>query len=171
MSIVYISVVLINLSYGFIYVGSVGSLWVLCGFSVGSLWVLCGFSVGSLWVLCGFSVGSLWVLCGFSVGSLWVLCGFSVGSLWVLCGFSVGSLWVLDNDCLQLCSATSGNISTNVIGYEPAGLTVHPPPRMIEGGFIFFVWVSSVTKIFSSKKSGFCRRYSHRNAPKRGFTS
>ena len=35
------------------------------------------------------------------------------------------------------------------IGYEPAGLTVHPPPRMIEGGFIFFVWVSSVTKIFS----------------------
>ena len=36
------------------------------------------------------------------------------------------------------------------IGYEPAGLTVHPP-RMIEGGFIFFVWVSSATKIFSSK--------------------
>ena len=39
-----------------------------------------------------------------------------------------------------------------MLGYEPAGLTVHPPPRMIEGGFIFFVWVSSVTKIFSSKK-------------------
>ena len=39
-----------------------------------------------------------------------------------------------------------------IIGYEPADLTVHPPPRMIEGGFIFFVWVSSVTKIFSSKK-------------------
>ena len=58
-----------------------------------------------------------------------------------------------------------------VVGYEPAGLTVHPPPKMIEGGFIFFVWVSSVTKIFSSKKSGFCRRYSHWNAPKRGFTS
>ena len=36
------------------------------------------------------------------------------------------------------------------IGYEPADLTVHPPPpRMIEGGFIFFVWMSSVTKIFS----------------------
>ena len=36
------------------------------------------------------------------------------------------------------------------IGYEPAGLTVHPPPpRMIESGFIFFVWVSSATKIFS----------------------
>ena len=25
-----------------------------------------------------------------------------------------------------------------VLGYEPAGLTVHPPPRMIEGGFNFF---------------------------------
>ena len=42
--------------------------------------------------------------------------------------------------------------TTSMIGYEPAGLTVHPPPRMIEGGFIFFVWVSSATKIFSSKK-------------------
>ena len=41
------------------------------------------------------------------------------------------------------------NSLDKVIGYEPAGLTVHPPPRMIEGGFIFFVWVSSVTKIFS----------------------
>ena len=36
-----------------------------------------------------------------------------------------------------------------LIGYEPAGLTVHPPPQMVEGGYIFFVWVSSVTKIFS----------------------
>ena len=44
-----------------------------------------------------------------------------------------------------------------LLGYEPAGLTVHqpPPPRMIEGGFIFFVWVSSATKIFSSKKVDF----------------
>ena len=25
------------------------------------------------------------------------------------------------------------------IGYEPADLTVHPPPRTAEGGFIFFV--------------------------------
>ena len=38
----------------------------------------------------------------------------------------------------------------SIIGYEPAGLTVHPPPKkMFEGGFSFFVWVSSVTKIFS----------------------
>ena len=35
------------------------------------------------------------------------------------------------------------------LGYEPADLTVHPPPIMIEGGLIFFVWVSSATKIFS----------------------
>ena len=34
------------------------------------------------------------------------------------------------------------------LGYEPAGLTVHSP-RMIEGGFIFFVWVSNATQIFS----------------------
>ena len=26
-----------------------------------------------------------------------------------------------------------------VLGYEPADLTVHPPPRTAEGGFIFFV--------------------------------
>ena len=29
-------------------------------------------------------------------------------------------------------------IQQSDIGYEPAGLTVHPPPRMIEGRFIFF---------------------------------
>ena len=26
----------------------------------------------------------------------------------------------------------------SIIGYEPADLTVHPPPKTIEGGFIFF---------------------------------
>ena len=50
-------------------------------------------------------------------------------------------------------SQISHNLDTPLpratVGYEPAGLTVHPPPRMIEGGFIFFVWVSSVTKIVS----------------------
>ena len=25
-----------------------------------------------------------------------------------------------------------------VIGYEPADLTVHPPPKTIDGGFIIF---------------------------------
>ena len=32
-----------------------------------------------------------------------------------------------------------------------------PPPRMIEGGFIVFVRVSSATKIISSKKVDFVR--------------
>ena len=36
-----------------------------------------------------------------------------------------------------------------VLGYEPAGLTVHPPPQNDRGWLIFFAWVSSVTKIFS----------------------
>ena len=33
-------------------------------------------------------------------------------------------------------------MSIEVVGYEPADLTVHPrtpPPRTAEGGFIFFV--------------------------------
>ena len=46
-------------------------------------------------------------------------------------------------------------LASEQVGYEPAGLTVHPPPRMIESGFIFFVWVSSVIKIFSQKKVDF----------------
>ena len=59
---------------------------------------------------------------------------------------------------------------SSILGYEPAGLTVHPPQN--DRGWVhFFRMGSSVTKIFSSKKSGFCRRYSHWNAPKRGFTS
>ena len=40
------------------------------------------------------------------------------------------------------------------LGYEPADLTVHtpPPPKTIEGGFIFFAYVSSPTKFFFTKK-------------------
>ena len=44
-----------------------------------------------------------------------------------------------------------------------------PPPqkKMIEGGFIFFAWVSSATKIFYSKKVDFVgdiRIGTHKNA-------
>ena len=62
---------------------------------------------------------------------------------------------------------------TCFIGYEPAGLTVHPPPpkKIIEGGFIFSYGCLVSPKFFPQRKSGFCRRYSHWNAPKRGFTS
>ena len=38
---------------------------------------------------------------------------------------------------------------------SPQALPCTPPPKMIEGGSIFFVWVSSVTNIFSSKKVDF----------------
>ena len=38
------------------------------------------------------------------------------------------------------------------IGYEPAGLTVHPPQNDRGWVHFFFGWVSSATKIFSSKK-------------------
>ena len=34
-------------------------------------------------------------------------------------------------------------------------LPFSPPPPMIVGGFIFFAWVSSVTKFFSEKKVDF----------------
>ena len=64
---------------------------------------------------------------------------------------------VFQRICLMMFKHHIGGVPKPIsdlfqIGYEPAGLTVHPPPpKMIEGGFIFFVWVSSVTKIFSSK--------------------
>ena len=48
------------------------------------------------------------------------------------------------------------------IGYEPADLTVHPPPpKTIEGGFIFSHRCLVSPKFFPQRKSGFCRRYSH----------
>ena len=59
-----------------------------------------------------------------------------------------------------------------LLGYEPAGLTVHPPPQNDRGSVHFFLyWCLVSPKFFPQKKSGFCRRYSHWNAPKRGFTS
>ena len=44
-----------------------------------------------------------------------------------------------------------------LLGYERlAGLTVHPPPPpKIDGGFMFFAWVSSATKILFLKKVDF----------------
>ena len=55
----------------------------------------------------------------------------------------------------------SYNIAIMLIGYEPAGLTVHPPPppRIIEGGFIFPYGCLVPPKFFPQKKSGFCWRY------------
>ena len=74
------------------------------------------------------------------------------------CGHTLDVLVSRDNSTIVSNNEVK-DIGFILIGYEPADLTVHPPPpRMIESGFIFFVWVSSATKNFSSKKSGFCRR-------------
>ena len=51
-----------------------------------------------------------------------------------------------DHNCLQpminllnKSSLIKAQVTTSIIGYEPADLTVHPPPpRTAEGGFIFF---------------------------------
>ena len=62
----------------------------------------------------------------------------------------LNNILYVDDTCIYMY--LSGKDLHSLIGYEPAGLTVHPPPlKMSEGGFIFFVWVSSATKIFSSK--------------------
>ena len=42
-----------------------------------------------------------------------------------------------------------------LIGYEPAGLTVHPPPRMIEDGFFFSYGCLVSPKFFPKKKVDF----------------
>ena len=52
----------------------------------------------------------------------------------------------------------------NLLGYEPADLTVQPPPpqkKTIEGGFIFSHSCLVSPKNFPQRKSGFCWRYSH----------
>ena len=51
-------------------------------------------------------------------------------------GISSELVKLINNDishCITLL------INQSLIGYEPADLTVHPPPRTAEGGFIFFV--------------------------------
>ena len=56
------------------------------------------------------------------------------------------------------------NTPPTLIGYEPADLTVHPPPKKKNdrGWVHFFSHRCLVSpKIFPQRKSGFCRRYSH----------
>ena len=48
------------------------------------------------------------------------------------------------------------------IGYEPADLTVHPPPpKRSRVGSFFSHRCLVPPKFFPQRKSGFCRRYSH----------
>ena len=52
--------------------------------------------------------------------------------------------------------------SKQPIGYEPADLTVHPPPpKRSRVGSFFSHRCLVPPKIFPQRKSGFCRRYSH----------
>ena len=69
--------------------------------------------------------------------------------------------------------SVSGIYCLNIVGYEPADLTVHPPPphRTAEGGFIFFVYVSSIPpkNILKGKPDCAFRSYSGQKDPKRVF--
>ena len=42
------------------------------------------------------------------------------------------------SEVVNVCNTTKTCESSD-LGYEPANLTVHPPPKTVEGGFIFFV--------------------------------
>ena len=55
--------------------------------------------------------------------------------------------------CFLICAFTKFN--TDHLGYEPADLTMQPPPlkKPVEGVLIFFVSVSSVPQKMSSKES------------------
>ena len=53
---------------------------------------------------------------------------------------------------LEACSQDDIQFNQSVIGYEPADLTVHPPPQNDRGWVHFFAQVSSATKFFSPKK-------------------
>ena len=62
-----------------------------------------------------------------------------------LCSFDICSwLALISSPSLSKCVGTDVDPDIGVgsyvstVGYEPADLTVHPPPRMIEGGCIFF---------------------------------
>ena len=46
-----------------------------------------------------------------------------------------------------------------VLGYEPAGLTMHPPPKRSRVGSLFSHRCLVLPKFFPQRKSGFCRRY------------
>ena len=71
------------------------------------------------------------------------------------------------------CEITTANISINKIilyikfinkcneediGYEPADLTVHPPPKQSRVGSFFSHRCLVPPKFFPQRKSGFCRR-------------
>ena len=48
---------------------------------------------------------------------------------------------------------------TFLIGYEPVGLTMHPPPKRSRVGSFFSHRCLVLPKNFPKRKSGFCSRY------------
>ena len=87
-------------------------------------------------------------------------------------GFKENSSTII---CTQLLIETIDTITVNTktrehgsqcprkltIGYEPADLTVHPPPKRSRVGSFFSHRCLVPQKCFPQRKSGFCRRYSH----------
>ena len=61
----------------------------------------------------------------------------------------------------KLCDAIKHVPQSKIIGYEPADLTVHPPPKRSRVGSFFSHRCLVSPKCFPQRKSGFCRRYSH----------
>ena len=47
----------------------------------------------------------------------------------------------------------------SILGYEPAGLTMHPHPKRSRVGSFFLHRCLVLPKCFPQRKSGFCRRY------------
>ena len=72
------------------------------------------------------------------------------------CTFNMCSL----NTTLAIIHHRIALINKKKLGYEPADLTVHPPPppRTIKGGFSFSNRCLVPPKCFPQRKSGFCRR-------------
>ena len=64
-----------------------------------------------------------------------------------------------------------GNTSLMLLGYEPADLNMHPHPKTIDSVFFISHRCLVPPNFFPQGKSGFCRRYSHKNAQNRRFTS
>ena len=54
------------------------------------------------------------------------------------------------------------DVARHTLGYEPAGLTVHPPPECSRVGSFFSHRCLVPPKIFL-QQSGFCTRHSHWN--------
>ena len=56
------------------------------------------------------------------------------------------------DDTTLYCNINQKITAETIIGYEPAGFTVHLPPKMIEGGFIFSHGGLVPSKFFPKKE-------------------